>query len=119
VGTYYSISYGWGLRIDANDAPDYEDGFYEWVNDVTPDGFVYSVGGNHFDGTGQAALVSPDGGIYRLLHTSGLYGENYGVFGDLENDFCHTDEQLVVLMKLAREYGLPENIGWFVVSSVG
>jgi hypothetical protein len=118
MGVYYSVQYGWGLRIVSAYAPDYEDGFYEWVNDITPDGYTYAVGGDQFDGTQEAALVSPVGGIKDLLHTSGLH-ENFGVFGGAEVAFSPTEEHMTVLRKLADEHGVPFDIGWFVVSSVG
>lgn len=108
----YDASVVWGLFI-----PDSDELYGVDLTDVyeLPPGFGYSMSGNFMDGEDIGYVIHPRGAATTILDSS---TSGFGVYA-LDDLFRPTSEDSRALRRFAIRYGLPLNIGWFAISSVG
>lgn len=120
MGVYYSANIAWGLKVEEAACPDdFEDGFFEWVEQLNkPMGFSLVAGGNAYvtrDRANHSVVIGPQQSFKTVMDK---YGDPaYGVF-KIDSLYEPTDEDWSELVQLAKEIGIEPDIGWFTVSKV-
>lgn len=113
MGVYFSTKIVWGLRVSETFGMERLEEFDPRV----PEGFTFTPGGDMMNSENVSYVIHPKDRIKRLLHSNDYNSEQYGVFR-LQEQFTHTDEEVATLLNFAREYGLDEDIDFFVMVSV-
>lgn len=113
MGVYYDAKVAWGLLIpgeNVEDGLDLEDVY------ILPEGFTYSMGGDHTDGKNIAYVLHPPHASQPVLDT--MRDSGFGVYA-MDDIYRPDEKDVLVLRDFCRTNDVSPVIGWFAISSVG